>query len=160
MDEPTSEVMRTRFGYCFDTPPGSEYPPILAEHRMLPGERTIVRGPGGAISAVPIVLPHGSTTALGLRFGSFAYTPDLNDIPPDAEKALAGLDLWIVDALRDAPHPSHFSVSDALLWIERLKPKRAVLTNLHYDLDYAALSGKLPPNVAVAYDGMRLEVAD
>jgi phosphoribosyl 1,2-cyclic phosphate phosphodiesterase len=77
---------------------------------------------------------------------------------PDASAdARAGLDLWIVDALRYHPHPSHFSVSDALAWIERIKPKRAVLTNMHTDLDYEVLRSSLPPHVEPAYDGMRIE---
>ena len=68
--------------------------------------------------------------------------------------ALAGLDVWIVDALRYAPHPSHFSLADALAWIERLKPKRAILTNLHSDLDYEDAAARLPPHVEPAYDGI------
>ena len=72
--------------------------------------------------------------------------------------ALAGLDVWIVDALRYTPHPSHFSVADALAWIERVKPQRAILTNMHTDLDYEALRAQLPANVEPAYDGMRIEV--
>ena len=74
-------------------------------------------------------------------------------------EALAGTDTWIVDALRFTPHPSHFSVSDALAWIERIKPKRAILTNMHTDLDYEVLRAKLPPHVEPAYDGMRVEAA-
>jgi phosphoribosyl 1,2-cyclic phosphate phosphodiesterase len=67
---------------------------------------------------------------------------------------LEGLDVWIIDALRIKPHPSHFSLSDALGWIERMKPKRAVLTNLHTDLDYGALCASLPAGVEPAFDGM------
>jgi phosphoribosyl 1,2-cyclic phosphate phosphodiesterase len=67
--------------------------------------------------------------------------------------------VWIVDALRDRPHPSHFSVSDALAWIERLKPRRAILTNLHADLDYDDLRRKLPPHVEPGFDGMSFEIA-
>lgn len=70
--------------------------------------------------------------------------------------ALAGLDLWIVDALRIAPHPTHFNVEEALSWIERMRPRRAVLTNLHTDLDYGTLRRSLPPGVEPAYDGMEL----
>ena len=73
---------------------------------------------------------------------------------------MGALDLWIVDALRYTPHPSHFSVADALYWIERIKPRRAVLTNLHADLDYDLLRGKLPVNVVPAFDGMRLTIAE
>ena len=87
-----------------------------------------------------------------------AYTPDVNDIPERSWSALENLDLWIVDALRYTGHPSHFSLGDALSWIERFKPRRAVLTNLHSDLDYDVLSKSLPPNVIPAHDGMTLTV--
>ena len=79
-------------------------------------------------------------------------------MPAESVDALAGLDVWIVDALRYRPHPSHFSLDDALGWIERLKPRRAILTNLHADLDYEVLRGKLPPNVVPAFDGMSFGV--
>ncbi len=72
--------------------------------------------------------------------------------------ALAGLEIWIVDALRYPPHPSHFSVEDALAWIERIKPGRAILTNLHADLDYEELRAKLPPHVEPAVDGLVIDV--
>ncbi len=73
--------------------------------------------------------------------------------------ALDGLDLWIVDALKRTPHPSHFSLPETLAWIERLKPKRAVITNMHIDLDFETLRTELPPNVEPAYDGMTLTIA-
>jgi phosphoribosyl 1,2-cyclic phosphate phosphodiesterase len=73
-------------------------------------------------------------------------------------RELAGLDVWIVDALRHTPHPSHFSVSDALQWIARVRPRRAILTDLHTDLDYAALKASLPADVEPAYDGMTFEL--
>jgi phosphoribosyl 1,2-cyclic phosphate phosphodiesterase len=99
---------------------------------------------------------HGDIPCLGFRFGNIAYTADLVGIPDQAAAALTGLDVWIVDALRHTPHPSHFSLSDALGWIERLKPKRAVLTNMHTDLDYDALRETLPPHVQPAYDGLQI----
>ena len=108
--------------------------------------------------ALPFLQEHGDIQALGFRFGDVAYSSDLIDMPDASAEALAGLDLWIVDALRYTPHPSHFSVSDALAWIERIKPKRAILTNMHTDLDYETLRAKLPPHVEPAYDGMRVEV--
>ena len=94
--------------------------------------------------------------ALGFRIGSTAYSPDVNGIPDESIAALTGLDLWIVDALRPTAHPSHFSLPETLAWIERLKPKQAILTNLHTDLDYAALSAQLPKNVTPAYDGLEV----
>ncbi|MFD1701730.1 MBL fold metallo-hydrolase [Methylopila henanensis] len=155
-DARTGAFLRSRFGYAFETPPGSDYPPILNEHRLQPGEPTALEGPGGAIVALPIALTHGAETALGFRFDGLAYTPDVNAIPDASAALLGGLDVWIIDALRDTPHPSHFSLDDALGWVERLKPRRAVLTNLHTDLDYATLKARLPEHIDVAYDGMRI----
>ena len=91
---------------------------------------------------------------MGFRFGDLAYAPDVNAIPTESTRYLEGLDILIIDALRYTPHPTHFSVSEALEVIERFRPKRAILTNLHTDLDYAQLTGQLPPNVEAAYDGM------
>ena len=68
--------------------------------------------------------------------------------------AFAGTEVWILDALRYRPHPSHLSVDEALAWIDRIKPRRAILTNLHSDLDYEVLKGQLPPHVEPAFDGM------
>jgi len=107
---------------------------------------------------LPFAQDHGDIQALGFRFGNVAYSADLHDLPDASLAALAGLDLWIVDALRYHPHPSHFSVADALSWIARIQPKRAILTNMHTDLDFEALRVSLPPNVEPAYDGMRIEI--
>jgi phosphoribosyl 1,2-cyclic phosphate phosphodiesterase len=160
LDERTGETMRARFGYCFKSPPGSEYPPILREQRLNAGEPVIVTGQGGPITALPVLQAHGDIDSLGFRFGGVAYSADLSGLPSKSAAALAGLDVWIVDALRERPHPSHFCLADALAWIERLKPRRAILTNLHSDLDYEALRGKLPANVEPAYDGMTFELAE
>jgi phosphoribosyl 1,2-cyclic phosphate phosphodiesterase len=159
LDEPTSRVIYPRFGYCFVTPPGSSYPPILNEHRLQAGHPVTIQGQGGPITALPILQDHGDLASLGFRFGDVAYSADLRDLPPQSVTALAGLDLWIVDALRYTPHPSHFSVSEALDWIKRLAPARAILTNLHVDLDYKELRRTLPPDVVPAYDGLRIEFA-
>lgn len=156
MDEATSRTMHQRFGYCFVTPPGSEYPPIATEHRVVVGESVVVSGPGGVITAVPFDQAHGETRALGYRITRTAYSCDVSDIPEESFPVLADLDLWIVDALRRRPHPSHFSLDESLAWIERIKPRRAVLTNLHSDLDYETLRRSLPENVVPAYDGMKL----
>lgn len=157
LDEPTSRALHARFGYCFMTPPGSEYPPIVAEHRIVPGRALTIEGKGGPIVALPVLHEHGDIPALGFRFGDVAYSPDVSGMSDESAGALAGLDLWIVDALRHAPHPSHFSLNDALAWIERLKPKRAILTNLHADLDYAVLQASLPPHIRPAHDGLTVE---
>ena len=159
LDADTAKVLRSRFGYCFETPPGSEYPPIVREHRLKAGEPVVIAGQGGPIHVQPILQEHGDIASLGFRFGKLAYSCDLSGLPADSVAALAGLDLWIVDALRYRPHPSHFSLDDALSWIHRLKPRRAVLTNLHSDLDYEAVRKAVPPHVEPAYDGMTLDEA-
>ena len=160
LDERTGEMMRARFGYCFKSPPGSEYPPIVRERRLVAGEAVTITGQGGAITALPVLQAHGDIDSLGFRFGGVAYSADIGGLPAQSVDAFSGLDVWIVDALRDRPHPSHFSVADALGWIERLKPRRAILTNLHADLDYEVLRAKLPANVEPAFDGMSFSVEE
>ena len=113
-----------------------------------------IDGEGGPIAALPILQKHGDIPSLGFRFGSFAYSCDLNDMPPESARALAGIEVWVIDALRYKPHPSHFCLADALAWIERIRPKRAILTNMHSDLDYEALRAQLPSHVEPAYDGI------
>jgi phosphoribosyl 1,2-cyclic phosphate phosphodiesterase len=155
-DAATGKLLRSHFAYCFDAPPGSDYPPILRGHEILAGETVKMGGAGGAIEALPFRQIHGSGETLGFRFGGLAYSPDVNDFPEESLEALRDLDVWIIDALRPDPHPSHFSVEQALDWIARVKPKRAVLTHMHVDLDYATLARELPPGVEPAYDGMVL----
>ena len=156
MDAPTAAIVRGNFRYIFETPPGSQYPPLLNEHRIITGESISLNGPGGFLDAIPFQLEHGEINALGFRFGDVAYTPDLSAIPKQSRAFLEGLDLWIVDALRYTPHPSHFSVPETLEWIAKLRPRRAVLTNLHTDLDFERLRCELPRNVQPAFDGMKL----
>jgi phosphoribosyl 1,2-cyclic phosphate phosphodiesterase len=159
MDDATSQAVRQAFGYIFETPTGSSYPPMLNEKRLAVGETTRIEGAGGYVEARPFRLEHGEISALGLRFGALAYTPDVNAIPPESLPFLEGLDTWIIDGLRYKPHPSHFSVDEALAWVEKMRPRRTVITNLHTDLDYDELKRRLPQSVTPAYDGMRIEVA-
>lgn len=150
----TGEVLRDRFGYCFETPPGSTYPPVLNGHEIIPGETIAIEGAGGAIEAMPYLQQHGPIRSLGFRFGAIAYSPDVSDFPDASLAHLEGLDVWILDALRYTSHPTHLSVEEALAWIARMKPKRAIFTHMHVDLDYDALMRQLPQNVEPAYDGM------
>jgi phosphoribosyl 1,2-cyclic phosphate phosphodiesterase len=159
MDDTTAFALKRRFGYVFETPPGSYYPPLLNERRLrTPGPTTISGRDGARMDIEPYALTHGDIDALGLRIGSFAYAPDLNGIPRDSEALFEGLDLMLIDALRHRPHPSHFSLEETLATIARFKPRRAVLTNMHTDLDYATLAASLPANVEPAFDGMQLVV--
>ena len=159
MDEETSVAVRERFRYIFETPPGSQYPPLLDERRLVHGQACSIAGPAGAIEALPFRLDHGDIDALGFRFGDTAYTPDLRAVPPESLDYLAGLDLWIIDALRYTSHPTHLTVEEALGLIRKMKPRRAVLTNLHTDLDFERLRRELPANVEPAYDGLRLTIS-
>ncbi|WP_308914837.1 MBL fold metallo-hydrolase [Jannaschia sp. LMIT008] len=155
-DEPTFAALSTRFEYAFRTPPGSDYPPILNRHEL---DGVVgIDGPGGRILVKPIPVIHGNIAALGVRIGGLCYMPDVSAIPDAALDDLAGLDVWVLDALRRRPHPSHFSLDDALDWIRRVRPRRAVLTNLHVDLDYRTLAAELPADHVPAHDGMTIEL--
>ena len=153
-------MLVSRFGYCFSSPAGSDYPPIATLHMLAAQHETTVDGAGGPLRAMPFRVHHGQTDAFGFRIGALAYTPDINGVPEESLKALENLDLWIVDALRHKPHPSHFSLTDALDWIERLKPKEAILTNLHADLDYEITAAVVPQHVRLAYDGLKITFQD
>ncbi len=155
-DAATMASLAHRFAYCFQSKEGSAYRPILTGRVIEPGERVRVPGPGAEIEAIPIPQVHGDIASLGFRFGALAYSPDVSDIPPEGAALLQGLDVWIVDALRHTPHPSHFHVRRALEWIERVEPKRAILTHMTAELDYGALRRELPPHVEPAYDGMEV----
>jgi phosphoribosyl 1,2-cyclic phosphate phosphodiesterase len=96
--------------------------------------------------------------SVGYRFGNLAYSSDVVALDEAAFEALRNLDVWIVDALRWRPHPTHAHVELALDWIERLRPRRAILTNMHIDLDFDDLAARLPAGVEPAYDGMRFEL--
>jgi phosphoribosyl 1,2-cyclic phosphate phosphodiesterase len=157
-DPVTRRTLESRFDYCFAQRPGSLYPAILAAHDINPPEPLRIDGAGGVIEVQPIVQMHGDGTSLGFRFGSLAYSPDISAIPEASLPLLQGLDVWIVDALRPAPHPSHFSVDQSLEWIKRLQVKRGILTHMTVELDYSELSRQLPPTVEPGYDGMTVEM--
>jgi phosphoribosyl 1,2-cyclic phosphate phosphodiesterase len=157
-DSSTGGMLMTRFAYCVAQAPGSDYPPILDLKNIVPGERLACSGAGGMITGLPFEVQHGNIRALGFRIGALAYTPDVSDIPDSSLPALQNLDVWIVDALRPKPHVSHFSLPETLAWIARLKPGRAILTNMHIDLDYAKLKTELPAHVDPAFDGMIIDL--
>jgi len=149
-DENVLSQLQARFDYCFEQV--KDYPPILTAHPI--SSQIEIEG----ISVTPIQVVHGSIPATGYRIGEIGYIPDVSDMSDEAFDAFADLDLLILDTLRYKPHPSHIHLDKSLLWVERLSPKRAVLTNLHVDLDYRTLCATLPPGVEPAYDGMELEI--
>ncbi len=144
-----------QFSYCFVTPPGSAYPPII-DAQVIPEPFTgfEIEGEGGPIPVRAFWQQHGAIRSLGFRFGPVAYSSDVNALDDAAFTALEGVEVWIVDALRPRPHPSHASVEMALAWIARVKPRRGILTNMTGELDYETLRRSLPPGVEPAYDGM------
>ncbi|MBX9746416.1 MAG: MBL fold metallo-hydrolase [Hyphomonadaceae bacterium] len=152
IDETTRPTFMRRFGYAFMSEGG--YPAIVRDAgHMSPLVPVTIDGPGGPLEVLPLEQDHGFSKSLGFRAGPVAYSNDLVAMPEQSFAALDGLALWIVDALRDKPHPTHAHVGKALEWIERLKPAHALLTNMHIDLDYQALRARLPAGVEPAYDG-------
>ena len=157
-DQVTFDLLRSRFDYCFETPPGSGYPPILDPH-VFDAELSpvTIEGAGGPITFLPFWQEHGHIKSLGFRFENIAYSSDLHDVPEESWQRLDGIDTWIVDALRYTPHPSHAHLERTLKWLTRSTATHGVLTNLHVDFDYETLKSELPPGIEPAYDGMILD---
>ncbi|MDQ7263275.1 MBL fold metallo-hydrolase [Paracoccus sp. PS-1] len=159
-DLPTAAALKTRFGYIFETPPGSSYPPIC-DLQPIRGPFAI-DGAGGSIELAPFEVNHGDMNALGFRIGgieqSLVYLPDVLAIPEEAWSTITGCEVFICDALRRIPHPSHAHLALTLEWIARSGCARGVITNMHVDLDYDAVMRETPENVVPAHDGMRIEL--
>lgn len=155
----TMERIRDGFRYCLETPEGSGYPPIveanLFDEALSP---IVIDGAGGPIPFQPLKQQHGSIFSLGFRIGDFAYCCDVSDFPNETIDKLAGLDLLVIDTLQYRFHPSHLSMEQSLAWIERIAPKRAILTHMHVPLDYDTVMRETPDHVEPAYDGLRLDV--
>ena len=151
-DQRTYGILLQRFGYCFEGDPSGHYKPIY--------RRNLIEGPfvAAGLPVVPFAQDHGAVPSLGFRFGRIAYANDVVALPQEAFVAMAGVEVLIVDALRYQPHPTHAHLERTLEWIGRLKPKRAILTHMHIDLDYEKLRRELPANVIPAYDGMQLTI--
>lgn len=157
-DAMTLARLKQGFAYCFETQPGSSYPPIAEAFEIDTSRNIEIAGEGGPIAFSPLVQEHGDQTSLAFRIGSVAYCSDVSDFSDQVAGQLVGLDWLIIDALQYKPHPSHFSLSQALEWIERLGPKRAILTHMHTPLDYATVMAETPDHVEPGFDGLRFEV--
>jgi phosphoribosyl 1,2-cyclic phosphate phosphodiesterase len=153
-DARTASDLRRTFRYIFEaaTPKGGGLPQI--ELFTLAGEFCL-----GRTAITPVPLWHGQRIVLGYRFGPFAYLTDCSAVPDDSWALLSGVDLLVVDALRHRPHPTHFSVAQALAVVERLRPSGAWFTHIAHDLPHAATCAQLPEGVELAYDGLTLEFA-
>lgn len=157
-DLPTMLRLRQAFGYCFETPPGSSYPPIVDSHIIDHARPVVIEGEGGTLTLEPLPQIHGDIISLGFRIGALAYCPDISDFPDATVERLRDLDVLIIDALQYRTHPSHLSLGQALEWIERLAPGRSVLTHMHVPLDYATVMAETPDGIEPAYDGMLIEI--
>lgn len=144
----TLDVLKRRFDYIFKSKQG--YPAICTENEIEAGQRFNV----GKIEVLAFDQIHGPMKSLGFRFGKLAYSTDISDMTEEGFKALEGVDTWIVDALRYDPHPTHTHLDKTLGWIERVKPKRAYLTHMTWDMDYETLMANLPKGVEPAFDGL------
>lgn len=156
-DARTKQEALRRFGYAFDPPrqvDGIWYAPSL-RLRDIAGPFQV-----GPITVEPFQQLHGGDRdpTLGLRFGKFAYSTDVKELPEAAFAALEGIEVWVVDCLQEKRNIAHSDLAQTLAWIERVKPKRAVLTHMNHTVDYAAWKAKLPPGVEPAYDGMVIEI--
>ncbi len=158
-DVATMQRIRDGFPYCLETPPGSNYPPIVEPHLIEDLDAPItITGEGGAISFAPHMQQHGDTHSLGFRIGSVAYCTDVSDFPADSVLKLSGLDVLVIDTLQYRYHPSHLSMEQALEWIGKLRPRRAILTHMHTPLDYDIVMRETPEHVEPGYDQMQFEL--
>ncbi|MDE1158654.1 MAG: MBL fold metallo-hydrolase [Neorhizobium sp.] len=158
-DPVTMERIRQGFGYCLETPPGGNYPPIVTPHLIEDlDEGVVIEGEGGPLRFTAHMQAHGDAHSLGFRVGDIAYCTDVSDFPEGSIERLAGIDLLIIDALQYTRHPSHLSLEQALDWIKRLGARRAILTHMHTPLDYATVARETPTNVEPAYDGLCIEI--
>lgn len=154
-DPEVENFLRTSFSYAFD-PIVQSYPaggvPRVEFRRI---DRPSVRILDHQV--VPIPLQHGRYAVFGFRLGTMAYCTDVNRIPDESWPLLEDLDVLVLDALRHTPHPTHFSLGEALAVIERVRPRQAYLTHISCRLDPAQAKKEMPPNVQLAYDGLRVE---
>jgi phosphoribosyl 1,2-cyclic phosphate phosphodiesterase len=149
----TLDDLRRMFSYIFDAPRAAAGGIPQLTVGCIAGPFTL-----GGIEIVPVPLVHGHQRILGFRIGAFAYLTDCNRIPDESWPLLGGVRVVVLDALRDRPHPTHFSVAEAVEVVARLSPERAYFTHICHDLPHAATSARLPHGVELAYDGLVLEV--
>jgi phosphoribosyl 1,2-cyclic phosphate phosphodiesterase len=150
--ESTAQSVFQRFEYAFKTE--KRYHQIL--EIVIIREKFTISGSGGDIVIHPFDVIHGPTKTLGFRIGDLVYTPDVAEIPDASWDTIFGCQCWIVDALRYRPHPTHSHVEQTLSWIRRSQAERAILTNMHCEIDYDTVCKEIPDNVTAAYDGMMI----
>lgn len=160
-EEATLRHIADKFEYVFLPPKPANFPGDVGWYRPCLTPNTIKTDEVFKIKNVdilPFEQQHGGGKSLGLRFGNFAYSTDVNGLSDDAIAALEGVDTWLVDCLRYELAPTHAHLDMTLGWIKRIKPKRAFLTHMSHGFDYDTLMRELPVGVFPAYDGLELIV--
>lgn len=150
--EATLNVVRRVFAYIFHDAPTESSRPKIAAHAFDHLDIDVC-----GLLFLPVPLRHGSSPAHGFRFGNAAYLTDHSEIPEESVPLLQDLDVLFLDALRYKPHPTHSTVDQSLLTVERLRPRRAFFTHISHDLGHERAESLLPPNVRLAYDGLTIE---
>jgi phosphoribosyl 1,2-cyclic phosphate phosphodiesterase len=152
-DEQTLGDIRRMFGYVFDpgTPKGGGLPRL---------ELFAIAGPFciGDLDVTPVPIFHGSRPILGFRFGGFAYLTDCSAIPTDGWTLLEGIDVLVLDALRERTHPTHFSLDEAIAAAQRIGARQTFFTHMCHDLPHAPTCARLPEGMSLAYDGLVLDL--
>ena len=146
----TIKELKDKYTFCFKQLHG--YKPIMKANVIK--KKFQIFNKNQKINIEPFEVNHGTIKATGYLFEKIAYISDCNKISKNVQKKLMNLDFLIIDCLRKNKHPSHFNYSDAINFIKSVRPKKAILTNLHVDLDYFNLKKKLPSNIIPAYDGL------
>jgi phosphoribosyl 1,2-cyclic phosphate phosphodiesterase len=150
----TEAVLRERFDYAFAGTPWVGLIPDLTFHVV--DETFDLFG----VPVTPVDIQHGRIRSCGWRIGGLAYLTDANSIPPTSMDRLHGLDLMVIDGLRPRPHPTHFSIDEAIAVSRDLRPRQTLLTHMNHNVEYTRESADLPPGVALAYDGLVVELPD
>ena len=153
-EPPVEKQIRRAYHYAFSPPSPNTHrgaTPRLRFERIGCEPFTLL-----GTTVTPIRLHHGRLPVLGFRFDDVAYCTDVSEIPESSCKLLEGLEVLIIDALREKPHPTHFSVDQSLEIIDRLRPRKAFLTHISHHLDHAGTNAELPEHVELAWDGLRV----
>lgn len=153
--EETAVILRDRFAYAFE----DVFPFYGGKPDLL---LNLVDGPFeiNGVEITPLPVLHGRTRVTGYRFGDLAYITDAKEVPAETRSRLHGLDVLVLNALRDRPHPTHLSVSEAVEIVCEVKPRRALLVHLSHELSHEEATALLPPGIEIAYDGLTVETGD
>lgn len=158
IDDETASRLIPKFAYVFKGFENKNYPALCEAFLIDFKNKIIIEGKGGKIEFTPIKLIHGDINCTGFIFENIAYCNDVNIIPQETLEKLNGIDIFIIDALRYTPHPTHAHLEQSIEWSKTIKARHTILTNLHIDMDYDILKSQLPENIEPAFDGMIIEV--